>query len=166
MAPDSVADVLCALGVIPACLGLFSQLYYGGEAASLCSFFQLWITPQGSQPPSPNVELPPNPGVFPGNLIKPLFTLGLTAQGSSCPSDRPNNHANRATAQLSHTFQLDQGRVGPSPSRPACWAAAPKSIYDLEIALSPSSPHLHSFSEYMCAHVGCSLQWLQALRGI
>lgn len=41
-------------------------------------------------PGLPNVELPPASGVFPGDLIKPLFTLGLTAQGSSCPSDRPN----------------------------------------------------------------------------
>lgn len=39
-------------------LGLFHQLCYDKEAASLSSFFQLWPSPQGSWPPPMWSSLP------------------------------------------------------------------------------------------------------------
>lgn len=86
----TVAVVLCALGVVPTPDGACFPSCTMVERLPLSAAPSSSDYPQGSQPPSPSVELPSNPGVFPGDLIKPLFTLGLTAQGSSCPSERPN----------------------------------------------------------------------------
>lgn len=81
---DSVADVLCALGIMSAPGWIhFPGYTMGKEAASLCIFFKLWLSPQGSR--APQRGAPSRLWCLPWRPYKAIVYTGAHSAGLQLP---------------------------------------------------------------------------------
>lgn len=80
---DSVADVLCALGVSAPDRTYFPSYTMVKKAASLCSFFKLWLSLQGSW--APQRGAPSHLWCLPWRPYKAIVYTGAHSSGLQLP---------------------------------------------------------------------------------